>query len=180
MAHLTKETHIAVVMGGLSDERDISLQTGTRVADALEQGGYRRVIRIDMGRDIDVVLRQARPDVVFNALHGTYGEDGRMQGLLDLLGIPYTGSGVAASAVAMDKVLTKMVMRSLGIPAARDRVVIAREGLSAPMSFPFVFKDPANGSSKGVYIVRSEAEWHAALAQRSGMRMLVEEYVKGR
>jgi len=177
---LTKGTRIAVVMGGLSDERDISLQTGTLVAGALEKGGYRQVTRIDMGRDIDAVLRKLRPDVVFNALHGTYGEDGRIQGLLDILGIPYTGSGVAASAVGMNKILTKMVMRRIGIPVANDLVVAASEGLAAPMPYPFVFKDPENGSSKGVFIVRNAAQWRAALKKVAGRRMLVEEYVKGR
>ncbi len=177
---LTKDTHIAVVMGGLSDEREISLQTGSLVAEALENGGYRRVTRIDMGRDIDVVLRKTRPDVVFNALHGTYGEDGRMQGLLDLLGIPYTGSGVAASAIGMNKILTKMVMRHLAIPVASDVAVVAEEGIAAPLPYPFVFKDPENGSSKGVFIVHEEAEWRAALEKVVGKRMLVEEYVRGR
>ncbi len=177
---LTKDTHIAVVMGGLSDERDISLQSGTLVAEALERGGYRRVTRIDMGRDISVVLQQVRPDVVFNALHGTYGEDGCIQGLLNILGIPYTGSGVAASAVGMDKILAKMVMRHIGIPVANDIVVTASAGLAAPMPYPFVFKEPENGSSKGVFVVQKAAQWRAALKKVSGRRMLVEEYVKGR
>jgi len=177
---LTKETRIAVVMGGPSDEREISLQTGTLVAEALEKGGYRAVTRVDMGHDIDVVLRSLKPDVVFNALHGAYGEDGRIQGLLDILGIPYTGSGVAASAVGMNKILTKMVMRYLGIPTARDVVVTLSDGLTAPMPYPFVAKDPENGSSRGVSIVRDEGQWRQVIAQNRGRRMLLEEYVRGR
>lgn len=177
---LTRYTRIAVVMGGLSPERDVSLDSGTRVTDALVKGGYTAVTPIDMGRDIDVVLRDIRPEVVFNALHGAYGEDGRLPGLLDIIGIPYTGSGVTASAVAMDKILTKRVARTLGIPLAADMVVTAVPGLAAPMPCPFVFKDPLNGSSHGVFIVRDEAEWTGALAKSIGKRMLVEEYVKGR
>ncbi len=178
---LTKNTRIAVMMGGLSDEREISLQSGGLIADALVKGGYTAVTKVDMGRDIDTVLRTLKPTVVFNALHGTWGEDGRIQGLLDILGIPYTGSGVAASAVGMNKILTKMVMRRLGIPAADDMVVETTVGMAAPMPYPFVFKDPENGSSHGVFIVRDPLEWHAALTQVAvGKRMLVEEYVKGR
>ncbi len=177
---LTKNTRIAVVMGGLSDEREISLQSGGLIAEALIKGGYTAVTKVDMGRDIDTVLRNLKPAVVFNALHGTWGEDGRIQGLLDILGIPYTGSGVAASAVGMNKILTKMVMRRLGIPAADDLTVTAVSGMAAPMPYPFVFKDPLNGSSHGVFIVRDEAGWREALAQTVGKRMLVEEYVKGR
>lgn len=177
---LTKNTRIAVMMGGLSDEREISLQSGGLIADALVKGGYTAVTKVDMGRDIDTVLRNLKPEVVFNALHGTWGEDGRIQGLLDILGVPYTGSGVAASAVGMNKILTKMVMRRLGIPAADDLTVTAVSGMAAPMPYPFVFKDPLNGSSHGVFIVRDEAGWRDALAQTVGKRMLVEEYVKGR
>lgn len=177
---LTKYTRIAVVMGGLSPERDISLDSGTRVQDALVKGGYTAVTPVDMGRDIDIVLRDLRPEVVFNALHGAYGEDGRLPGLLDIIGIPYTGSGVTASAVGMDKILAKRVMRTLGVPVAADMVVTATAGLAAPMPYPFVFKDPLNGSSHGVFIVRDDAEWREALAESIGKRMLVEEYVKGR
>jgi len=177
---LSKSTRIAVVMGGFSDEREISLQTGTLVADALEKGGYTAIERVDMGRDIDIVLRKLKPEVVFNALHGTYGEDGRIQGLLDLLGIPYTGSGVAASAIAMDKIFCKMVMRHLGIAVAADEVITTHDKMGPPLPYPFVLKDPANGSSRGVFIIRNDEEWHAVLAGNQKKRILVEEYVRGR
>ncbi|HEX8387521.1 MAG TPA: D-alanine--D-alanine ligase, partial [Sphingomonas sp.] len=112
---MTAPLHIAVLYGGWSAERDVSLTSGAGVADALESLGH-RVTRIDMGRDVAARLAEARPDVVFNALHGTPGEDGSVQGMLDLMGLRYTHSGLATSVIAIDKALTKQVLVPHGIP----------------------------------------------------------------
>lgn len=178
---LSKETKIAVVMGGLSDEREISLFSGELVLKALSDNGYSNAYKLDAGRDIDIKLREQRPDVIFNALHGTYGEDGRVQGLFDLIGIPYTGSGVAASAVGMNKILSKMVMEKIGISAAKGYFVTSAEGLKPWISYPLVLKESENGSSRGVYIVKTEADWAEAMNKTgAGKKMLVEQYFKGR
>jgi D-alanine-D-alanine ligase len=116
--------HVAVLMGGWSAERQVSLRSGAGCADALEASGY-RVTRIDVGRDIAAALAELRPDVAFNALHGRVGEDGTIQGLLEILRIPYTHSGVLASALALQKDLAKTVMRAAGVPVA-DGVVVDR------------------------------------------------------
>src|SRR4029077_16005485 len=110
-----KQIHVAVLMGGLSSEREVSLRSGAACAMALEGQGY-RVSRLDVGRDIAARLTEVRPDVCFNALHGRYGEDGCIQGVLETLGLPYTHSGVLASALAMDKVKAKAVMAAAGVP----------------------------------------------------------------
>ena len=107
--------HVAVLMGGWSAERDVSLRSGKACADALERAGY-RVSRVDVGRDIATVLRTLKPDAAFNVLHGTPGEDGTLQGILEILGIPYTHSGVLASALAMQKDVAKVVMQAAGVP----------------------------------------------------------------
>src|SRR4051794_34695911 len=107
--------HVAVLMGGWSSERPVSLNSGRQCADALEAGGF-QVTRVDVGRDIAEVLAKLQPDVAFNALHGPFGEDGCIQGILEILGIPYTHSGVLASALAMNKPRAKDVMRAAGIP----------------------------------------------------------------
>ena len=111
--------HVAVLMGGWSSERDVSLVTGRECSKALKAAGF-KVSEIDVGRDIAKVLTEAKPDVCFNALHGRFGEDGRIQGLLDILGIPYTHSGVMASAIAMNKVRTKEICSAIGIPLAEQ------------------------------------------------------------
>src|SRR5680860_1784346 len=117
-----KQIHVAVLMGGLSSEREVSLRSGAACADALEAQGY-RVSRLDAGRDVASRLAELRPDVCFNALHGRYGEDGCIQGLLETMGIPYTHSGVLASALAMHKERAKAVLREAGVPVAESRVV---------------------------------------------------------
>src|SRR6218665_2261465 len=114
MTRAPADTHVAVLMGGLSSEREVSLTSGKGCADALEEVGY-RVTRIDAGRDLAAVLTALKPDVVFNALHGAWGEDGCVQGVLETLGIPYTHSGVLASALAMDKDKSKAVLRAAGV-----------------------------------------------------------------
>jgi D-alanine-D-alanine ligase len=149
--------HIAVLMGGWSAERDVSLMSGNGVADALESLGH-RVTRIDLDRDVAAKLTQAKPDVVFNALHGTPGEDGSVQGMLDLMGIRYTHSGMVTSVIAIDKQLTKQALVPHGIPMPGGRMV-SREELyrQDPLPRPYVLKPVNEGSSVGVAIVTAES-----------------------
>ena len=127
--------HVAVLMGGWSSERPVSLSSGNACADALEAGGF-RVTRIDVGRDIADVLSRLRPEVAFNALHGPFGEDGSIQGLLEILDIPYTHSGVLASALAMNKPKAKDVMKAAGIPVAESVLVPRLEAARAHVIAP--------------------------------------------
>lgn len=176
--------HVAVLMGGFSSERPVSLSSGNACADALEADGY-KVSRIDVGRDIATVLVELKPDVAFNALHGPFGEDGTIQGVLEYLGIPYTHSGVLASALAMDKGQAKRIAKSHGIPVAEAKVMNRFDFTSAhPMQPPYVVKPLREGSSFGVVIVKEDqahppqvitsAEW------RYGDMVMVERYVHGR
>ena len=176
--------HVAVLMGGWSAEREISLRSGKACADALERGGF-RVSRVDVGRDIGTVLRTLKPDVAFNVLHGRPGEDGTLQGVLEILGIPYTHSGVLASALAMQKDVAKVVLHAAGVPVPEGRVVSRAEAAAGhPMPRPYVIKPPAEGSSVGVFIVTEE---HAHPPQELtredwafGDRLLVERYIPGK
>jgi len=154
---MTKNLHIAVLMGGWSAEREVSLMSGNGVADALEGLGY-RVTRIDLDRDVAAKLAEAKPDVVFNALHGTPGEDGSVQGMLDLMGIRYTHSGMVTSVIAIDKQLTKQALVPHGIPMPGGRMV-SREELyrQDPLPRPYVLKPVNEGSSVGVAIVTAES-----------------------
>ena len=148
--------HVAVLMGGWSAERDVSLRSGKACADALGRRGY-RVTPIDVGRDIAATLTATTPDAALNVLHGRPGEDGTLQGLLEILGIPYTHSGVLASAVAMQKDTAKVLFRAAGVPVAEDRVVSRLEAAKAHvMAPPYVIKPLAEGSSVGVFIVTEE------------------------
>ncbi|MFB2550767.1 D-alanine--D-alanine ligase [Ensifer soli] len=176
--------HVAVLMGGFSSERPVSLSSGNACADALEAAGY-RVTRVDAGHDVAAVLAELRPDVAFNALHGPFGEDGTIQGVLEYLQIPYTHSGVLASALAMDKEQAKIVARAAGIPVAEARVMSRHDVVAAhPMAPPYVVKPVREGSSFGVVIVKEDqshppqvigsGEW------RYGDRVMVERYVAGR
>jgi D-alanine-D-alanine ligase len=149
--------HVAVLMGGWSNERPVSLSSGAGCATALEKLGY-RVTAVDVGRDIAEVLAALKPDVAFNALHGPFGEDGCIQGILEILGIPYTHSGVLASALAMNKPKAKDVMRAAGIPVADTILMHRLEAAKAhPIPPPYVVKPPNEGSSFGVLIVREDA-----------------------
>lgn len=149
--------HVAVLMGGWSAEREVSLNSGRACADALEARGY-RVSRVDVGRDIASLLATLQPDVVFNVLHGRPGEDGTLQGILEVLAIPYTHSGVLASALAMQKDIAKVMLRAAGVPVPEGRVVSRFEAAKAhAMQRPYVLKPIAEGSSVGVFIV---AEGH--------------------
>lgn len=176
--------HVAVLMGGWSSERPVSLNSGKECADALEEAGY-RVTRIDVARDIAEALTALHPDVAFNALHGPYGEDGTIQGLLEILDIPYTHSGVLASALAMNKVKAKSVAAAAGIPVAEHAIVdrfAAAKGHVLPT--PYVVKPISEGSSFGVLIV-PEGQSHPpqSLARDDwpfGETVMVERYVPGR
>jgi D-alanine-D-alanine ligase len=176
--------HVAVLMGGLSAEREVSLNSGEACANALESAGY-LVSRVDAGRDLAQRLSDVNPDVCFNALHGRWGEDGCVQGMLELLGLPYTHSGVLASALAMHKERAKEVMRAARVPVAQGRVVTRREAARAhAMPRPYVLKPVAEGSSVGVFIVREDhehppQELHDP-AWRFGEELLAERYIPGR
>jgi D-alanine-D-alanine ligase len=175
-------THVAVLMGGVSAEREVSLVSGEACAGALEERGY-RVSRIDAGADLAARLIELRPDRVFNALHGRMGEDGRVQGLLDLMGLPYTHSGVLASALAMDKPMAKLIFASAGLRCAEGVETVLgglEDGL--PLPAPVVVKPAAEGSSVGVVILRDDDT--RPLFERNdhdrSSRVLVERYVPGR
>jgi D-alanine-D-alanine ligase len=170
---------VAVLMGGLSAEREVSLVSGRECAIALREAGF-QVIEVDCGRDLAARLAEIRPDVAFNALHGRYGEDGAVQGLLEWLGIPYTHSGVLASAVAMDKVKTKEVYAAAGLPTVLS-VLASRDEVSAGhvLPPPYVVKPYNEGSSVGVYIVNPGSN-HPRLAETMPATVMVETYVPGR
>lgn len=177
---MTKNKHVAVVMGGWSAEREVSLVSGAAVAKALRECGY-RVSEIDVDRNVAQRLAELRPDVVFNALHGRFGEDGTIQGMLEMMGIPYTHSGVLASAVAMDKPAAKLLFAAAGIPCAEGVVTTRRALLQAePMARPYVVKPLNEGSSVGVHIVRHGDNWTAGEAADLDAGVLVERYIPGR
>jgi len=174
---------VAVLMGGMSSEREVSLRSGAQVAGALREAGF-EVVPVEVGEDLAALLvaLTPRPDVVFNALHGRFGEDGTIQGVLDYLGLPYTHSGVRASALAMDKAAAKAVFAAAGLPVAPHRIIdIAELADHDPLPPPYVVKPVSEGSSVGVHIVKpgdnSRAEivanWHFGPA-------MVEQYIPGR
>jgi D-alanine-D-alanine ligase len=176
--------HVAVLMGGWSSERPVSLNSGAQCAAALEAGGY-RVTRLDVARDIAEVLAKLKPDVAFNALHGPFGEDGCIQGVLEILGIPYTHSGVLASALAMNKPRAKDVMKAAGIPVAESVIVNRFDAAKVHvMPPPYVVKPPNEGSSFGVLIVREDAPHPPQQLYADdwpyGDTVMVEKFVAGR
>ncbi len=179
-----KDLHVAVLMGGLSSEREVSLSSGRGCAEALE-GQVAKVSRVDAGRDLAQVLAELRPDVVFNALHGAWGEDGCVQGVLETLGIPYTHSGVLSSALAMDKDKSKAVLKAAGVivPGGGlfDRHEVAAGHVIPP---PYVIKPNAEGSSVGVYLVRDGANGPVREVGESswtyGERIMVEPFIPGK
>jgi len=179
-----KYKHVAVLMGGWSPERKVSLDSGKACAQALEDAGY-SVTPVDVGRDIADVLSQLKPDVAFNALHGVWGEDGCVQGILETLEIPYSHSGVLASALAMDKKKSKLLFKAKGIPVADSRVVSRVEAAAAHvMETPYVIKPVNQGSSVGVYIVPRGANRPPQALQSKdwdlGEELMVERYIAGR
>ena len=183
MSRALKDLHVAVLMGGLSPEREVSLSSGRMCADALE-GQAARVTRVDAGRDLAQVLAELKPDVALNALHGVWGEDGCVQGILETLQIPYTHSGVMASAVAMDKDKSKAVLKAAGIAVPGgglfDRHEVAARHVIAP---PYVVKPNAEGSSVGVYLVREGANRPIAEVAEPGWtygeQVMVEPFIAG-
>ncbi len=171
---------IAVLMGGRSAEREVSLVSGRECAAALRNEGY-EVVEIDAGPDVAARLVEAAPDVAFNALHGRWGEDGCVQGLLEWLAIPYTHSGVLASALAMDKVRAKAVFAAHGLPVAESRLACRGEvRRSHPMAPPYVVKPVNEGSSVGVYLVMEGANGPAQVSDDMPEVLMVEAFVPGR
>jgi D-alanine-D-alanine ligase len=178
--------HIAVLMGGWSAERAVSLSSGAGIADALEQRGH-RVTRIDMDRNVAATLASAKPDLVFNALHGTPGEDGSIQGLMDIMGLRYTHSGLATSVIAIDKVLTKQALVPHGIPMPGGRIVASDDLYAAdPLPRPYVLKPVNEGSSVGVAIVTDEGNYGNPINRdatgpwQEFDQLLAEPYIRGR
>lgn len=178
--------HVAVLMGGWSAEREVSLMSGKGIAEALESLGH-RVTRIDMGRDVAIKLTEAKPDIVFNALHGTPGEDGSVQGMLDLMGLKYTHSGMVTSVIAIDKVLTKQALVPHGIPMPGGRIVKSADVFEGdPLKRPYVLKPVNEGSSVGVAIVTDDGNYGNPIGRdvagpwQEFEELLAEPYVRGR
>ena len=183
---MSKKIHVAVLMGGWSNERPVSLMSGNGVAEALEKVGY-TVSRVDMDRNVAQVLTGLRPDVVFNALHGVPGEDGSVQGMLDLMGIPYTHSGMVTSVIAIDKELTKQRLVPAGIPMPKGTMVDSESLYAAdPLPRPYVLKPVNEGSSVGVAIVTDDSNYGNPIARdakgpwQEFDRLLAEPFIKGR
>jgi len=177
--------HVAVLMGGWSAEREVSLRSGKACADALERAGGYRVSRVDVTRDIAATLRQLKPDAALNVLHGRPGEDGTLQGLLEIAGIPYSHSGVLASALAMQKDMAKSILRAAGVPVPEGRVAARRDAAKRHLlPPPYVIKPLAEGSSVGVFIVREDMAHPPQELTRDdwafGETVLVEPYIAGK
>ncbi len=185
MTTVTKKDRVGVLLGGLSSEKGISMLSGDAVYRALAGLGY-DVVKVEVDRDLPLKLRELRIEVAFNALHGRFGEDGCVQGVLEIMGIPYTGSGVSASATAMDKVLTKHILTSGGILTPPYRVVeraigydqLLREG---GINLPYIVKPACEGSSIGIGRVSSPVEMKKAIthALKYDSRVLVEKFIEG-
>ncbi len=178
--------HVAVLMGGWSAEREVSLSSGNGVAEALEKNGH-KVSRVDMDRNVALVLDGIRPDVIFNALHGVPGEDGSVQGMLDLMQIPYTHSGLATSVIAIDKELTKQQLVPAGIPMPKGTIVSSASLFEAdPLPRPYVLKPVNEGSSVGVAIVTDESNYGNPIGRdvagpwQEFDELLAEPFIKGR
>ena len=177
--------HVAVLMGGWSAEREVSLRSGAACADALARTGRYQVSRVDVTPDVAATLRGLKPDVALNMLHGRPGEDGTIQGLLEIMRIAYSHSGVLASSVAMHKEMTKVILAAAGVPVPGGRVVerhvVAKEHL---LPRPYVIKPLAEGSSVGVFIVREDHEHPPQELTRAdwkfGERVLVEPFIPGK
>lgn len=183
---LNRDLHVVVLMGGWSSEREVSLMSGRGVAAALRERGWSHVTEVDMDRDIARVLEELRPDIVFNALHGHPGEDGSVQGMLDLMGIPYTHSGLSTSAIAIDKELTKLLLVPAGVRMPKGTMVRSETLFDGdPIARPYVLKPVNEGSSVGVAIVTDESNYGNPIA-RSAIgpwnefdKLLAEPFVAG-
>ena len=183
---LSKKLHVAVLMGGWANERPVSMMSGEGVANALEARGH-TVTRIDMDRQVAARIAEAKPDIVFNALHGVPGEDGTVQGMLDLMGVPYTHSGLATSVIAIDKELTKQALVPRGIPMPGGRIVKSEDlYASDPLPRPYVLKPVNEGSSVGVAIVTDESNYGNPISRdakgpwQEFPELLAEPYIRGR
>ncbi|MEP2103470.1 MAG: D-alanine--D-alanine ligase [Parasphingorhabdus sp.] len=183
---MTDKLHIAVLMGGWSAEREVSLMSGNDIAVALEKNGH-QVTRIDMDRNVAMVLDAVKPDVVFNALHGCPGEDGTVQGMLDLMQIPYTHSGLATSVIAIDKELTKQQLVPAGIPMPEGKMVKSADIFEAdPLPRPYVLKPVNEGSSVGVAIITDQGNYGNPIGRevtgpwQEFDELLAEPFIKGR
>ncbi len=184
---MNKDLHVVVLMGGWSSEREVSLTSGRGVAAALRTRGWSNVTELDMERDVARRLAELKPDIVFNALHGTPGEDGTVQGMMDLMGLRYTHSGLATSVIAIDKELTKMVLVPHGIRMPAGRVV-SSESLHQedPLPRPYVVKPVNEGSSVGVAIVTGDSNYGNPIGKdvegpwHHFDRLLAEPFIKGR
>jgi D-alanine-D-alanine ligase len=184
---MDKSLHVVVLMGGWSKEREVSLTSGAGIAAALRERGWSKVTELDMDRDVALRLAELKPDVVFNALHGTPGEDGTVQGMMDLMGLKYTHSGLETSVIAIDKELTKMVLVPHGVRMPAGRIVeseaVYRED---PMARPYVLKPLNEGSSVGVAIVTAEGNYGSPIGRdvpgpwHEFDELLAEPFIKGR
>jgi len=181
---------VIVICGGISTEREVSLRSGKAIYDALIRKGYNNTELFDLKRDNISEILKKKPDIAFLGLHGKGGEDGCIQGFLELVGIPYTGPGVAASAVCMDKILTKRVLANAGLPTAKFEVYrkeecsdvnIVIDNLTEKIGLPMVLKSPCQGSSIGVVIVKSKETMADAIAEvfKYGDHLLAEQFVDG-
>jgi D-alanine-D-alanine ligase len=184
---MNRELHVVVLMGGWSSEREVSLTSGRGVADALRGRGWSNVTELDMGHDVAHRLEELKPDVVFNALHGTPGEDGTVQGLMDLMGLKYTHSGLTTSAIAIDKELTKLVLVPHGIRMPQGKVVRSETLFDEdPLPRPFVLKPVNEGSSVGVAIVTADGNYGSPIGSdvpgpwSEFEELLAEPFIKGR
>ena len=161
--------HVAVLIGGWSAEREVSLRSGKACADALERTGY-KVSRVDVNRDIAATLRALKPDAALNVLHGRPGEDGTLQGMLEILGIPYSHSGVLASALAMQKEIAKTVLKAAGVPVPGGMVASRKEAaMRHLLPLPYVIEPVAEGSSVGVFVVREDHKHPPQETNSSGL-----------
>jgi D-alanine-D-alanine ligase len=184
---MNRDLHVVVLMGGWSKEREVSLTSGAGIAAALRERGWSKVTEFDMGHDVAARLAQLKPDVVFNALHGTPGEDGTVQGMMDLMGIQYTHSGLETSVIAIDKELTKMVLVPHGIRMPTGKVVESESVyLKDPMARPYVLKPINEGSSVGVAIVTADGNYGNPIGRdvpgpwHEFDQLLAEPFIRGR
>jgi D-alanine-D-alanine ligase len=184
---LNRDLHVVVLMGGWSAEQEVSRMSGRGVAEALRGNGWSRVTELEMGRDVALRLAELKPDVVFNALHGTPGEDGSVQGMMDLMGVKYTHSGLETSVIAIDKEMTKLVLAPHGIRMPQGQVIDSETLFSGdPIARPYVLKPVNEGSSVGVAIVTDDGNYGSPIGRdvegpwHHFKRLLAEPFIKGR